>query len=101
MANDIALRSLNAMKSNEALFFFRPVKPVDTVIARSLVEAGLYGVMFLVILFATFLFRERWILQDFALLVVSYVALVFTAFGLFIFDGAGHRYAVVHQLVPH
>ena len=101
MANDIALRSLNAMKANEALFFYRPVKPVDTVIARSLVEAGLYGVMFLVILFATFLFRERWILQDFALLVVSYVALVFTAFGLGLFlMVAGHRYAVVHQLVP-
>ena len=52
MATDIALRSLKAMEANEALFFYRPVKPIDTVIARSLVEAGLYGVMLLVILFA-------------------------------------------------
>ena len=73
MASDIALRSLKAMDANEALFFYRPVKPIDTVIARALVEAGLYGVMFLVIIFATFLFREQWILQDFALMVISYV----------------------------
>ena len=101
MANDIALRSLKAMDANEALFFYRPVKPVDTVIARALVEGGLYAVMFLVILEATFLFREQWVLQDFALLVVSYVALVLTAFGLGLFlMVAGHRFPAVHQLVP-
>ena len=101
MASEIAVRSLKAMDANEALFFYRPVKPIDTVIARSLVEAGLYGVMFLVIIFATFLFREQWILQDFALMVSSYVALVLTAFGLGLFlMVAGHRYPAMHQVVP-
>ena len=101
MANDIALRSLKAMEANEALFFYRPVKPVDTVIARAIVEAGLYGVMFLAILFTRFLFRENWILQDIPLLVISYMALVFTAFGLGLFlMVAGHRYPLVKQLVP-
>ena len=101
MATDIALRSLKAMEANEALFFYRPVKPIDTVIARSLVEAGLYGVMLLVILFATFLFREKWILQDFALMVISYLSLVLNAFGLGLFlMVAGYRYPIVHQIVP-
>ena len=98
---DIALRSLKAMDANEALFFYRPVKPVDTVIARSLVEAGLYGIVYLVIVSATFLFRERWVLQDFPLMVISFVALAFTAFGVGLFlMVAGHRYPLFHQLAP-
>lgn len=54
MFMDIALRSLKAMDANEALFFYRPVKPVDTVIARALVESGLYGIVYLVLIAAIF-----------------------------------------------
>ena len=89
------------MEANEALFFYRPVKPVDTVIARAIVEAGLYAVMFIVILFAVFLFKENLVLQNFPLLVISYLLLVFTAFGLGLFlMVAGHRYPLIKQLVP-
>ena len=38
------------MSANEALFFYKPVKPIDTVIARTIVESGLYGIVFIVII---------------------------------------------------
>ena len=45
--SDIAIRSSNAIEANKALFFYRPVKPIDTVIARSVVESGLYSIVLL------------------------------------------------------
>jgi len=99
--NDIAIRSLNAMKANEALFFYRPVKPIDTVIARGLVESGLYAIVLLVISMAIFLMREQWMLADPPLLAICFICLAATALGLgLILMVAGHRYPSLHQFVP-
>ena len=98
---NISIRSLNSMRANEQLFFYRPVKPVDTVIARTLVESGLYGSIFLIIAGATCLFREQLLINDFGVLVVTFVALALNAFGFGVFlMTAGHRYHVLHQIVP-
>ena len=58
---NISIRSLNSMRANEELFFYRPVKPIDTVIARSLVESGLYGFIFLIIAGFTCLLCEQYL----------------------------------------
>ena len=98
---NISIRSLNSMRANEELFFYRPVKPVDTVIARALVEAGLYGSILLIIAGFTCLLREQWLFHDFGLLVVAFIALALNAFGFGVFlMAAGHRYQVLHQIVP-
>ena len=98
---NISIRSLNSMRANEELFFYRPVKPVDTVIARALVESGLYGSIFLIIAGFTCLLREQWLIHDFGMLVVTFIALVFNAFGFGVFlMAAGHRYRALHQIVP-
>jgi capsular polysaccharide transport system permease protein len=99
--NDIAIRSLKAMSANEALFFYRPVKPVDTVISRTLVECGLYSLVYLVIIGAIFLVRERWMLNDPPLLMISFLGLATTGFGLgLLLMVAGHRYPSLNQLAP-
>lgn len=98
---EIALRSMNAIRANEALFFYRPVKPIDTVIARTIVESHLYGIVFVVIVGFVFLYKEEWILQDFFLLVSSYLALVLFSFGLGInLMIAGHKFPALHQFLP-
>lgn len=101
MFTEIAIRTLNAMKANESLFFYRPVKPVDTVIARALVEMGLMAIVYLVVLGGIFLLSEQVMMNDFPLLVISFLALAATAAGLgLIFLVAGHRYPILHQLLP-
>lgn len=99
--SDIAVRSLNAIKANQALFIYKPVKPIDTVIARSIVEAGLYSIVFLVISFGIFIFKEKFMLDNFPLLVFVFLLLSITAsgFGLF-FMVAGFRYPWLFQVVP-
>lgn len=39
----ITSRSISAIEANQGLFNYRPVKPVDTVIARALLESVIYG----------------------------------------------------------
>ena len=56
--SQIANRSTDAMEANEALLFYKPVKPIDTVIARTICETGLYTCCLLVICVGT------WILLD-------------------------------------
>ena len=98
---NISIRSLNSMRANEELFFYRPVKPVDTVIARALVESGLYGLILLIIGAFTCLLREKLLINDFGLLVVVFIALALNAFGFGVFlMAAGHRYRALHQIVP-
>ena len=99
--SDIAVRSLNAIKANKALFIYKPVKPIDTVIARSIVEAGLYSIVLLVISFGIFIFKEKFMLDNFPLLVFVFLLLSITAsgFGLF-FMVAGFRYPWLFQVVP-
>ena len=99
--NEVAVRALNAMRANEALFFYRPVKPIDAVIARGLVESALFAFVYIVILAFIFAFREKWILYDFPLLVISYVLLALTAFGIgLLLMVAGYRYSSLVQIVP-
>jgi len=47
--SQITNRSTTAMEANEALLFYKPVKPIDTVIARTISETGLYTCCLLVI----------------------------------------------------
>ena len=99
--NEIAIRSLNALQANEALFFYRPVKPIDTVIARSVVETGLYSLVLIVITGGIFLYKEKWVLDNFALTAITFLSLSLCAMGTGIsFMVAGHRYPFLNQLIP-
>ena len=90
-----------AINANKALFIYRLVKPVDTVIARAIVETGLYAIVFLVISLAIFIFKGELILANFPLLVIVFISLSLcaTGFGLF-FMVAGFRYEWLSQVVP-
>jgi capsular polysaccharide transport system permease protein len=57
--SQILNRSVNAMEANEALLFYKPVKPVDTVIARTISETGLYTCCFLVICIGTWIALDQ------------------------------------------
>ena len=98
---EIALRSLNAMDANEALFFYRPVKPVDTVIARAIVESGLYALIMIIIVCGIWAIREEVIISSLAQVVASFILLALTSLGIGLaLTVAGHRYPVIKQIVP-
>lgn len=47
MFRNISLRLADAVASNRGLFNYRQVKPIDTLVARALVEVGLYSAVYL------------------------------------------------------
>ena len=99
--SDIGIRSANAMIANEALFFYRRVKPIDTVIARTIVETGLYSIVFITIIIGCYLIREEIILNDITLLFLSFFGLVIFSLGLGMFlMVSAHIYPIVLQLTP-
>lgn len=67
----VTTRSIHAMEANEALLFYRPVKPIDTVIARTLCETGLYTSCYFVILVATWAYLGEVMMADLGMFLFS------------------------------
>ncbi len=65
--SQIANRSVTAMEANEALLFYKPVKPIDTVIARTISETGLYTCCLLVICIGTWFYLDQIYMSDLGL----------------------------------
>ena len=65
--SQIANRSINAMDANEALLFYKPVKPVDTVIARTICETGLYTCCLAVVCVGTWVVIDQIVMHDLGL----------------------------------
>ncbi len=98
---DLAIRGANSMQANEALFFYRPVKPIDTVIARTIIESLLYLIVFMVIILGVFLFKEEIIFYNFPLFVSAYLAFTIFCFSLgLILMVASHFYNWILQVIP-
>jgi capsular polysaccharide transport system permease protein len=57
--SQIVNKSITAMEANEALLFYKPVKPIDTVIARTISETGLYTCCLLVICVGTWIVLDQ------------------------------------------
>ena len=51
MFKAIALKSMDAFNANKGLFVYKQVKPIDTIISRSLIEILISGVITLIFLF--------------------------------------------------
>lgn len=65
--SQITVRSINAMEANEALLFYKPVKPIDTVIARTICETGLYTCCLLVICTGCWIALDQIVMSDLGL----------------------------------
>jgi capsular polysaccharide transport system permease protein len=100
----IANRSITSMEANEALLFYKPVKPIDTVISRTICETGLYTSCFLIVCVGVWVFLDEIIMADlgiffFTILLAALlgfsIGLLFMVFG-YIYPGL----KVVAQWVP-
>ena len=67
----IANRSVTAIQANEALLFYRPVKPIDTVISRTICESGLYICCMFIMLAGTWIYLDQVVMSDLGLFLIS------------------------------
>lgn len=74
-------RALSAVESNQGLFSYRPVKPIDAVIARTLLETLLYFVMYILFTIILFWMGKEINLSNIPFLLLCWVLLVIFTFG--------------------
>ena len=62
----ILCSSLNSLEANESLFYYQQVKPLDTVIARCIVESFINLIIFLIMILFSFLINESLLISPIA-----------------------------------
>jgi capsular polysaccharide transport system permease protein len=92
--SQIVNRSITAMEANEALLFYKPVKPIDTVIARTISETGLYTCCLLVICVGTWIVLDQVYMSNLGLFFFS--ILLAACFGF----STGLIFMTVSHLIP-
>jgi capsular polysaccharide transport system permease protein len=101
MFSGIALRSLNAIEANLGLLSYRPVHPVDTLLARALLEFLINFTVFGLLMVIMWLSGEQVVLNNIPVFIAVWLllGLLGLAFGL-IFMVIGHEYPVSEKVIP-
>jgi len=99
--SETSVRGVHAYQANEALFFYRQVRPIDTVVSRALVELGLLCLMMVIILGPYFVIFPEQRIDDLPKLFAAVLLTSVFSFGCGIFFMiAGRLYPVVEVFIP-
>ena len=97
----ISIRSINSLQANQALFTYKRVKPIDTIISRTIVETLSLGIVFGFIVIGYSIIKETWFVVDLPIILFSFLCISTLSFGLgLILMIAGFRYPILQTTVP-
>lgn len=82
---NIVVKSIASFKANKALFLYKQVKPIDTIIARSLVEIFITMTIITIFLFLGFYFDFDISIKDLTMVVFGFIYLIIFSLSLGIF----------------
>lgn len=80
--SNISTRSIGAIEANQGLFNYRPVKPIDTIISRSILETLIYSIVYIVLMTILALLGEDITLGKIITFVITWFLLVILSCGL-------------------
>lgn len=63
--SSISNRSVGAIEANQGLFNYRPVKPIDTIIARALLETLIYVTVYILLMLIVWMAGEYFEITNF------------------------------------
>lgn len=96
----IGMKALNGIKKSQDIFFYRRIRPLDTLLATALVESRIYGTTLIVLLIAVAAWTWQFQFDDPGLAVLSFVLTVFLALGVGVSALViGHRIPLVKLFV--
>ena len=85
MFKHIVVKSIASIKANKALFLYKQVKPIDTIIARTLVEVFITGIIILIFLFLGLYFDFDMQVKDLSMVAFGFLLLLVFAFSVALF----------------
>ncbi|WP_072926017.1 ABC transporter permease [Nissabacter archeti] len=99
--SNISNRSIGAIEANQGLFNYRPVKPVDTIIARAGLELVIYGLVYLLLMLGVGLLGEQFVVTRLITLIAVWLLLVLFAGGVgLIFMVVGKSFPETEKFLP-
>ena len=99
--SDVTNRSISAIEANQGLFNYRPVKPIDTVIARSLLEFFIYLFVYVTLMTILWMLGEDIIFPNVTMLILIWgLLLIFSASIGVIFMVIGNLFPETEKFLP-
>lgn len=99
--SNITTRSINAIEANQGLFNYRPVRPIDTVIARTLLESFISSIVYVFLMLILWLIGEEIQINNILLLCVTWMLLIIFSFGIgLVFMVIGKRFPESEKFFP-
>lgn len=80
MFKNIVIKSTGAFKANKALFLYKQVKPIDTIVARTMVEVFITAIIILIFLFIGFYFDFDMAIDDLSMVSFGFLWLIIFSF---------------------
>ncbi len=99
--SNVATRALNAMDANQGLFSYRPVHPIDAVLARTCLELLIKMTCFIIILSGLWLLGDSVSSDNVPIAITIWLALAVLSQGIgFIFMVLGRSFKATDKLLP-
>lgn len=99
--SNITNRSIGAIEANQGLFNYRPVKPIDTILARAILETVIYAFVYVLLMAIVGLLGEEFEVTKLITLVMVWVLLVLFSCGIgLIFMVVGKTYPETEKFLP-
>lgn len=101
MFSNITNRSIGAIEANQGLFNYRPVRPIDTIIARTILEALIYAVVYVLLMAIVGLLGEEFEVVNLISLVLVWLMLIIFSCGIgLIFMVIGKTFPETEKFLP-
>lgn len=99
--SNITQRSIGAIEANQGLFNYRPVKPIDTIIARAKLETIIYMAVYALLMLIVGMAGETIKINNLLQLFLAWIMLIIFSCGIgMIFMVAGHFLPETQKLLP-
>lgn len=99
--SNISNRSIGAIEANKGLFNYRPVRPIDTILARALLETVIYVFVYILLMSIVGLLGEEFEITQLLTLVFVWILLVLFSCGIgLIFMVVGSTYPETEKFLP-
>ncbi|CAM3993540.1 ABC transporter permease [Rahnella bruchi] len=99
--SNISKRSIGAIEANQGLFNYRPVRPIDTIISRAILETLIYAIVYILMMTMVRLSGESFKIIDVITLIFSWILLVIFSSGIgLIFMVIGKTFPETEKFLP-
>ncbi|ALV91151.1 MULTISPECIES: ABC transporter permease [Pantoea] len=99
--SNISNRSVGAIEANQGLFNYRPVKPIDTIIARATLESLIYIFVYAILMLSVSIAGEYFSITNLLQLISSWMLLIIYSSSIgIIFMVIGNEYKETQKFLP-